>query len=256
MEKSIDYWKEIYTRHSQTDGYKRKVEKTVEILNEFFDLKIKSYGSISGGKDSTCIMDLLYKLDNNFQFVTEKDDMDFPEEIPYINSFIPKGYKIDIITPPIKLWDVINEYNFCEDIHSKGTNFSDQFFYGLLKKYQKDNEYKAVVLGLRAEESKGRLMNFKKNGHIYYNKTWHQIVCQPIAHWLAKDVFAYLFSENLPILPVYFMSKFVESPENIRKSWILPSAQTNEGQAIWLKYYYPELFQKLCKKMPKLRSYV
>jgi hypothetical protein len=65
-----------------------------------------------------------------------------------------------------------------------------------------------------------------------------------------------LFSEDLPILNVYFQTKFVDSPEDIRKSWILPSAQASSGQALWLKYYYPEIFQKLCLKNPQLKSYV
>jgi 3'-phosphoadenosine 5'-phosphosulfate sulfotransferase (PAPS reductase)/FAD synthetase len=99
-------------------------------------------------------------------------------------------------------------------------------------------------------------MNLVTNRHIYYNKDWKQVVCQPLADWSAKDIFAYLFSNEVPILDVYFKTKFIGSPEKIRKSWILPSHQTSQGQAVWLKYYYPEIFRLLCMVNPKLRSFV
>jgi 3'-phosphoadenosine 5'-phosphosulfate sulfotransferase (PAPS reductase)/FAD synthetase len=146
MEKPITYWEKIYLQHSKSDLFKRKVDKSAEVINDFFDLKIKSYGSISAGKDSTAMMHLIYLLDSDFKFVTEKDDMDFPEEIPYIKNLQQKGYNIEIISPDDNLWDEIVHHDFCEDIHSKGTDFSDKYFYGLLKKYQSENNYKGVFL--------------------------------------------------------------------------------------------------------------
>lgn len=256
-EKDIEYWRDLYSEHANTSFFRRRVEKSKNIISDYISLGVKSYGSISGGKDSTVIMHLINEVDNTIPFVSEKDDMDFPGELEYM-YLLQKQYNLSltILTPPVKLWDIIMNHDFTEDIHSKGTNFSDKYFYGLLKQHQNENNYKGVFLGLRAGESKGRLWNVKTNGSIYYNQEWKQLVCQPLAEWTAKDVFAYLFSNDIPILDVYFKTKFVKSPEEIRKSWVLPSAQTSQGAALWVKYYYPDIFRKLCIVNPKLRSYV
>lgn len=253
LETYIDYC----LLHSESKEYKKKVEKSKVIINNFLDLSVKCYGAISGGKDSTVMMHLINSNSNTTPFVSEKDDMDFPNELSYINELRDKyNLNLTILTPNVKLWDIIKDYNFIEDIHSQDCEFSKKYFYDLLKNHQKEFNYKGVFLGLRNEESKGRLWNFKSKGNIYYNNEWNQLICQPLSEWKGIDIFAYLFSNEIPILDVYLKTKFVKSPEEIRKSWILPSSQTNSGQALWLKYYYPEIFTKLSIINPKLRNYV
>lgn len=252
-----EYWRELYLTHAGTNAFKKKVEKSMDIIARFLDLDVVCYGSVSGGKDSTAMMHLINEVNYGFQYVSVKDGMDFPGEVEYLRELASMfGLRIEILTPRVDLWEVVKDHDFTEDIHSKGTSFSDDYFYGVLKEYQTRKEYKGVFLGLRAAESNGRRINRAKNGTIYYNESWHQLVCQPLADWNAADVFAYLFSREIPILDVYFKTNFVKSPEEIRKSWVLPSAQSSKGQALWLKYYFPEIFRKLSIINPKMRTYV
>jgi len=199
---------------------------------------------------------LAWSIDPSVQIVSEKDDMDFPNEIVFMENLRERyNLNLDIITPSVSLWSEVKNFDITEDLHSKGTDFSDTYFYDLLKEYQAKNNIKGVMLGLRAEESNGRSWNAKKNGVIYYNRSWKHIVCQPLAWWSTADVFAYLFSNDIPILDVYFKNEYAE-PEQIRKSWILPSARANKGQAVWLKHYYPELFYRLAAIQPSIRCFV
>lgn len=204
-------------------------------------------------------MHLVWQAKPDIKFVSEKDDMDFPEELPYLHNLINKyNLDVDIITPSVKLWDVILDgvkYDITEDIHSKNSAFSADYFYKLIKEYDKAEAVTATFMGLRAKESKPREWNFKKRGFSYYNKGWQKWVCNPLSEWTATDIFAYLFSNDIPILEVYFKTLFVDSPENIRKSWILPSHQTSQGQAVWLRHYYPDIFNKLARIQPKLLQY-
>jgi 3'-phosphoadenosine 5'-phosphosulfate sulfotransferase (PAPS reductase)/FAD synthetase len=255
-----NYWKPIYLLHSQTKGFKYKVQKSKEVIKEFLDLNLGKYCcSISTGKDSTVLMHLIWKQKKDIKFVSEKDDMDFPEEMPYLKNLEKKySLNLDIISPNVKLWDVIldsEKYDITEDIHSRNTAFSTDFFYKLMDEYKHSNNYTADFWGLRAGESKGRLMNFKRRGFYYYNEQRKWWVCNPLSKWTATDIFAYLFFQEIPILEVYFKTLFVGSPENIRKSWILPSHQTSQGQAVWLRHYYPDIFNKLAKIQPKLLQY-
>lgn len=257
MERPIEYWREMYYLHSCSKTYQKRLATAKEWCERFIELGVNGYVGWSGGKDSTVLAHLVNELSHGYPILSQKDDMDFPGEIEYVYSVAQKfGFNLTVVSPEIKIWDIINQYDFNEDIHSKGTDFSDTLFYDLLKKYQYENKVKGVFLGLRAGESKGRLMNVKVNGCIYYNQEWRQLICQPLMNWEAKDVFAYLFSNNIPIMDVYFKTRFHESPENIRKSWILPSHQASQGQAQWIKYYYPEIFAKLSIIDPNIRSYV
>lgn len=255
-DKPIRYWRNRYLLHARSGFLKRQVERSKKVIREFLAMDNKPHVSISGGKDSTVLMHLVWSIKPDIKFVSEKDDMDFPEEMGYMEGLRERyNLNLDIISPPVKLWDVITNHDFLEDIHSKGTSFSDKYFYDLLKKYKKDNGYNAVLMGLRAKESKQRLMNFKKRGYIYYNKQWQEWVCNPLSLWTATDIFAYLFMYDIPILPVYFKTMFVDSPEDIRKSWILPSHQSSQGQVQWIKHYYPEIYLKLCEVNPLMSTY-
>lgn len=257
MERPIEYWRDLYLLHSESKTYKKRLSESIDFVNRFLDLGVKSYVGWSCGKDSTVLAHLVNYLYPNYPIVSEKDDLDFPDEIEYLQSVSNKfGFNSCVISPDVKLWDILVNHDFNEDIHSKGTSFSDDYFYGLLRKHQSEHEYKGVFLGLRASESKGRLINAKVNRYIYYNQEWRQIVCQPLMNWSAQDVFAYLFANDVPILSVYFKTAFHDSPEQIRKSWILPSHQASLGQAQWIKHYYPEIFLRLSMIDPKIRAYV
>lgn len=255
MERSIEYWKEYYLQYSKLKSFSRRINKSIEIIKEFLGRFPNSYISWSGGKDSTAMLHLILQIMPNIKVMTEKDTMDFPEELEYVQSIKEKyNLNLDIISPDIDLWDVIQNYDILNDIHSRNTKFSQDYFYSLIKQYKEDNNYNGVFLGLRSEESKGRKINKSIRGFIY-KRGGNEYVCQPIANWTGKDVFAYLFINNIPILSVYFKTKFVKSPEQIRKSWILPSHQSTKGQVSWLKYYYPNIFNKLSKINNKIRSY-
>lgn len=256
-EKTFEYWKELYLLHSKLDSFKRKVDKSFEIIQEFLLKDLNNVVSCSAGKDSTVLMHLVTRLKPDIKVISEKDDLDFPNELEYLYILQEKyNLNLDILIPNANLWDILKNYDFTEDIHSKGTSFSDTYFYDLIKKYNKENKITGAFLGLRAEESKRRQWNMKHNHYIYYNNDWKQWICQPLATWKVQDIFAYLFSNDIPILDIYFKTKYKGSPENIRKSWILPSGQSNRGEVQWLKHYYPQLYNKLCIINPKVRCYV
>jgi len=256
-ERPLEYWRELYLLHANTKAFKKKVQTAKERIAEFLEIGAKNPRVMwSCGKDSTAMMHLINE-DFDVAAISEKDDMDFPDELQYLHTLVDKyNWSVEVVSPDVKLWDIIHQFDFTDDIHSNNTKFSADFFYSLLKKEKEKQGCKAVFLGLRAQESKGRRINAVTQRHIYYNLSWKELICQPIWDWSGKDVFAYLFDREVPIMDVYFKTKFVDSPEDIRKSWILPSAKTSRGQAMWLKYYYPDLFNKLASINPKMKAYV
>jgi hypothetical protein len=131
-----------------------------------------------------------------------------------------------------------------DDAHGRDAALSDLAFYPVVDAYREASGNPGVFLGLRAEESYGRLRNRTKRGPVYQkrNGEW---VCQPLCDWSGLDVFAYLFSVGAPVLDVYRCCRMHESPAHIRKAWWYPGAHSQYGGMIWLKSYWPSLFRKL-----------
>jgi 3'-phosphoadenosine 5'-phosphosulfate sulfotransferase (PAPS reductase)/FAD synthetase len=238
-----------YKIYARSNTYKKRLERAKEVVEQALDLKIKWYIACSAGKDSVALAHLV----NSFAKIplwSEKDNWDYPEEIPYLEELQKKyGWQIDIDYQELSL----KNQDICEDLHSRGTDFSDKFFYSLIEKQEK--KFDGVFLGLRCEESIGRKKNYMKRGHIYQRKNT-KFTCIPLATWKGEDIFAYFVSNEIPILPVYTKTMFVKSPTEIRKSWYLPSSRASSGHCVWLKYYYPDLFQKLVEIFPEVRNYV
>lgn len=256
MQNTKKYWQAYYGLYSYLPEHKSKIEKSRQIIASFLSEHPESYVSWSTGKDSTALLHLALSVKPAIKVMSEKDDMDYPEEMEYLEMMREK-YKLnlDVISPAEFIWNQISKFDVANDIHSRNTDFSAVYFYDLISDYKRKNNYSGVMLGLRAEESKRRLWNLKKRGSTYFCDRDGDWVCQPIASWTGADVFAYLISNNVPILDVYWKLKFVESPEQIRKSWILPGARASSGQVAWLKYYYPELYSKLVQIKPEIRCY-
>lgn len=244
-----------YQLWARMPTYKRRVERAKAVIKEALDMGINWYVACSAGKDSTVLAHMVSLLSPGIEVWSEKDCFDFPEEKEYIQALAAKySWNLNIVTPQANLYEAIKKIDVCEDLHSRGTEFSDNFFYRLIAEQEK--RFNGVFLGLRAEESNGRARNFRVRGHTYQRKNtkW---TCNPLSTWKADDIFAYLVSHEIPILPVYFCTKFVDGdPGKIRKSWFLPSARAAEGHCVWLKYYYPELFQKLASIAPETTQYV
>jgi len=250
-----DYYKQFYLSYSKTYQFKNKVNKAISIINSFpsvsgLDLK-NIYCTCSAGKDSTVLSILVNKVYPNIKIFSQKDNYDYPGEIEYLRM-LQNRYKLNIDIIEVEI-DISN-INIFEQIHKRGTEISDKYFYSIIDKYKKDNNYKGVFLGLRKEESKIRKINLCKRGYIY-KKSNNDWVCNPLSDFLGRDIFAFLLSNNIEPFEIYKKCDFCH-PEKIRKSWYLPGSFSNKGSVTNLKYYYPELFKKLEDKNKNIRKYL
>ena len=111
-----------------------------------------------------------------------------------------------------------------------------------------------MLLGLRKFESKARLRNRAFNGPVYQRQDGHH-VAQPLCDWDGLTVFAYLFTHEIPVLPVYRCVRFAKRPDQVRKSWWMPGQSAQHGQTIWLRTYWPSLWERACELIPDMRSW-
>lgn len=254
MERPIEYWRDMYLLHAKSRSFQKKVDEALGVIEE--RVTPNSLVSWSGGKDSTVLTHLVNSIQPT-RSASQIDDTDFPNLEKYVSATAEmKDWRVDVITPPFSVFDLLKEVDFTECDLVKGNPASD-IFYELMNGYVKECGIDVQFWGLRNQESKGRFYNWIKRGNFYYNNQTGTNVCNPLFNWSAKDVFAYLFKNDIPIFEVYFKTKFVGSPESIRLDWFVPfEGNRNEQGYNWLKCYYPELYAKLASINPKIRCYV
>lgn len=252
-----DVWSRAALTHSRTLAFQRKVESAQACAADAFEKHPNACASWSGGKDSTAMVHLLASMGVRVPVGSEKDDLDFPGEVEYVER-VAEALQLDlrILRPAMspRAWLEANADQIAgdDDLHSRAAGLSKACFYDVVEAFSSD--FEMTFLGLRAEESRGRRMNRRQRGRLYEKKSGHWI-CQPIADWRGIDVFAYVLANDIEILPVYRCLAFAhaDQPWQIRKSWWVPGGHAATGGAAWLARYYPSLFRQLCEWIPRAR---
>lgn len=253
-------WRKTCLRWSESRAHKRRVLRAAEAVDRMRRRAPDAYVGWSGGKDSTALAHLVTVtcgLDATLMSI--KDDFDFPGEVDYVERLADQwGADLDVLTPDFSLqqWvaDRADELSALEDFHSRASEFSDRAFYSLIEAYRNERGRPGVYLGIRKHESAGRLGHRAAHGLVYQKKDG-ETVCQPIADWEGRDVYAYLFSRDIEIHPVYRCVRLHDHPSDVRKSWWLAGDHASRGATVWLRTYWPSLYRRLCEILPDTASH-
>jgi 3'-phosphoadenosine 5'-phosphosulfate sulfotransferase (PAPS reductase)/FAD synthetase len=185
---------------------------------------------------------------------SEKDDLDYPGEEEYVRRLGEGwGLNLKIVKPDLSPAEFVRQHAsemvVADDIHGRSAKLSKTCFYGIVERANAG--YDAVMLGLRTGESKERLRLRASRGR-YFELASGQRRVLPIADWTGLDVFAYVVSREIELLPVYRCIGFMhaQEPWRLRKSWWLPGSSAAHGQVAWLRRYYPSLYRQMCDWMP------
>lgn len=246
--------------HKNLPVYRKRVKKAMLYIAEFLTECKKPYVALSAGKDSSVIAHMSNKLCPEIKMASViNDDLDFPENRETLQKLKEQfNFNIEILKPDVSGWEILkNETNdIFNQINNAASKLDKKCFYEPLDKFVKRGGYDGVIMGLRAEESQARLNNLKFNGAIYRKKN-RLLVCNPISHFKAIDVFAYLCQYNIPISPIYNKTALGTPPGRLREGWWPPGESTSKhGYCVWLKYYYPDLFTKLVSEFPETKQYI
>jgi|GEM_PF-7094146 len=240
--------------HAQTLAHRRAVEIARSLICRALALEQPDRWCAmwSGGKDSTVMVHLLRGL--GVPVASEKDDLDYPGEREYVERLAREwGLVLTVLVPEVSPLGWIAEHrNEIEpggDIHSRTAELSKQCFYSVVEAHTKSAA--GIFLGLRAQESRGRAMNRATRGSLY-KREGGQLVCSPLSDWSGLDVFAYAFTQEIELLPVYrcIGLQNIAEPWRVRKSWWLPGESARFGGVIWLRRYWPSLHSRMVAMLP------
>jgi 3'-phosphoadenosine 5'-phosphosulfate sulfotransferase (PAPS reductase)/FAD synthetase len=250
-------WMRAARTHRGTRSYQRHLDCAKRVAADEAVIAKSPVLMWSGGKDSTAMTHLVrVGLGIDMPSVSEKDDLDYPEERGYIERLASDwGLRLTVVEPDISpsehLASRSGELLAWDDLHSRKASLSIACFYGLME--QATETYDSTLLGLRQAESHGRRMNRVTRGLAYTRKSGKR-VCTPLGDWSGLDVMAYMEGHSIEPLPVYkcigFLAEHRAEPWRIRKSWWVPGKSGAKGGVAWLAHYYPSLYRKLRGWMP------
>lgn len=233
--------------HARSQELVRRVEQARRHLDTALSRDVPGGWrlSLSGGKDSSALAVLC--AGQPIQAMSVKDDMDYPGEREALHQLVQRtGHALTILTPPVSLLAYLQTTrpSLVEDLHGRTADLSARWFYGLLDAHREAEGYGGVLLGLRAQESRGRALNRATRGPVYQRADGLH-VAQPLADWSALDVHAYLWREGVPVLPVYLCVDPGADALGIRKSWWVCggySAQMGSHYG-WLRRWWPGMWR-------------
>lgn len=233
--------KEMYLLHAQMPGFRRKVKQSIEIIQEFLRISRNPYIAWSTGKDSTCCVGLVRQVAN-----VPAVHLDNGVELPGTAETREKMDNVIHHIAEVPFLDLMEQYGF-EARELRKENF--------VRAFEQKYDFDGVILGLRAEESRARILN-AKNGPIYKKKDGIYVCC-PILYWSVRDVFAYLLSNELPIHPHYLLDSAQPLEERRVGGFISSRNRGAEmGRFVWLRQQYPNVFQMLAERFPEIKKYV
>lgn len=213
--------------------FRRKVADAQRSLEKLFKLTKFPIVSCGGGKDSTATALLAKSVNPDIYILCANPPNPLDDRAAH-NEKLKKflgGVWVDL---PYD-WDV--------DSVLAG---KEKYPYGLkmrvLSEFQRDNNIDGVILGIRAQESKGRAMNFRLRGDLYQVEDgWR---CTPIVRFTAEESLAVALLFDAPINPVYEKTHLAPSYEYLRDgTWWCHTPQYADLVGGWMKYYYPQHYE-------------
>jgi phosphoadenosine phosphosulfate reductase len=235
--------------------FKGRLARTLEAIASAAE-KGRIGVSYSGGKDSTVLLDItrLVVPDVLAGF------FDSGCEYPWTYEMMPL-YDVLTITPVMSLLEMCRYggyWGYATPTDPDATfNFTEALIYEPSRRFVAEQSLAVVSMGLRADESYGRLMSAKSKGLLYWVKSssvWH--FC-PLAHWKTEDVWAYIASRELPYNVAYDRMAEAGIPrENWRVSTLMGVVgAATQGRYTCLRIIDPASWRSLSAEFPKIARY-
>lgn len=218
---------------ASTQAFRCKVDKALNIIEQFMQITKRPAVSFGGGKDSTAVLILAQMIDPSITVVCADPPNPLSGRAEHIENVIRT------CQPQI----LRTSYNWDVEAVLKGQKpYPEKLKMQALKILQEQNHIDGIIWGCRTSESRGRLYNFAQNGYIYRvsDGTYR---CQPIAKWSAEDVLALACVTGYPINPVYEKMDGFYNLDNIHDgTWWCHDGYMGEKEG-WIKRYFPEHYE-------------
>lgn len=211
------------------------IADALDCILEFIVFQPDCYCGVSWGKDSVVVAHLLWCVSRDVPLMhlrptNHNPDCDAVRDA-FFGSFPGQPYE--------EIEVDYSEIDRVSSTHEELDRLTDAKWYSAIHKYEQAFNGRHI-LGIRADESNGRLIRMLRWGNNSPN------ACAPIGFWKSNDVFAYLALHNLPVHPAYAMLGGGRWPrERLRVAEIGDTHGTGGGRSEWEREYYGDVLRRL-----------
>lgn len=246
-------WDRIYRLHARTPGYRHRVRRAREIILRAWEIAERRAVSVSWGKDSMVVLHLVRQVDPNVLVFHFDTHCNLPEAEALRDRVVPE-WELNYVEyrSSVSALELYAKYGWTPRPVMSKLPEGD-----LITKFIEEHTIELQFLGLRKEESKGREVSLVSRGPVYFSQRDGVWMCCPLSDWSGRDVMAYIVEHNVPLSDVYRKLKFVEEPSEVRTGWYCgPSSHAAADRRFaWLRYYHPDLWQRLVEAIPEAAQY-
>ncbi len=251
----------------------------------------KQYASISGGKDSVAMLSVLQEAGWSGDCAVAITRLSIPNTLETARAAIEQAGCTPRVVRPADLrshvvkiraeygvagtpcpldtdagwteWDVLAAYPRDIDITDPRPYELLMCAFGagnMLVAYQYQARKELVFTGLRAEESKGRLLDRNVHGPIWQYQTDGSWGVKPIIGWSGLEVLGTIVRDGLPLHPHYRMAWEAYGGrvnlDRIRVDMVITRGDLAAQGTMWpVARLYPELWHRITDLRPEMMRY-
>jgi len=181
----------------KTAERKRRLAFAIEGIKEMFEVAPKSYVSLSFGKQSICIAHMVFEVapETPMYFLASDETWHMFNYQEVIERFIEKW--------PINLTIVQTHRFFDFDSWKEGRDAGDRDLQNMCRR----DDWDGWFWGLSKDESRGRKITCSQNNTDIHPSIFRyaddKLRCTPIQNWDIRDLAAYLWEHDIPVLNIY-----------------------------------------------------
>lgn len=255
MPQSVERDKQTCLLHSKLLPYKRRVNAAIETAKAALDASSTPLLSFSAGKDSVVLLDIAVKAGFRGDLLFFKYGISTGIETPTENIELLKyyasknGLKYHILDcmGEADCWEQCGRFILFPETSEEKRIFArtNRDFRLRSETFCRENGVDLQLIGMRKAESTRRKAMLNKKGQIYTVKSRESLTCCPLANLTSEDIWAYIFSNDLPYLSIYDYPHIDRRRNRDEITILYNDALIRHGQIFHYKQMYPEFFSWL-----------
>lgn len=238
--------------YAKTREHRAKIERAERVIVDALSLASSWYVALSGGKDSTCVLDLVRRQAPETPAVTSISRWRLPETTAYLESVPNLALVADDESHGLDWaanWD--SQEQAAKEMPA-ATWTADH-----PQRRSLGRSEAGCFLGLRADENRTRRLLLRSRGPLYFCETTGKHHCHPLAWWTVQDVWAYVLSREIPYSRAYDVLDHIGVPlERQRIGEFAIDRALGYGQLAILKRGWPQVWNQYAAAHPEARAYV
>lgn len=252
MYQSVNNDKQAYLLHAKLKPYISRINAAIETTRKAIEGAKTPVLSFSSGKDSVVLLDIAIRAGFRGDIVFFKygicTDVETPSEnVELLKYYADKHnikYHILDCLGEVDCWEQCGRFIlFPETLEEK--RIFDRTNYDFAKqseRFCRENAVDLQIIGMRKNESARRKAVLNKKGLIYTVSSRQAVTCCSLANLTAEDIWAYIFSRNLPYLSIYDYP-YIDRRQNRNEITILYNDELIRcGMMFHYRQMYPAFF--------------